>query len=152
MIIYLENSTEITTNIINTINEIFANLFSSIDNSLYEILDNLVFINSEVLTDKYFYKIFGTTSNNGILLIANSLLIGFILYYSIKLMMSNFTYQRTENPLQFIFKCIIFGICMNSSFFIVEQIIDLNFNVCSIIKNLGEDMFRKKYLFYRIDK
>jgi len=148
----LENSTEITTNIINTINEIFANLFSSIDNSLYEILDNLVFINSEVLTDKYFYKIFGTTSNNGILLIANSLLIGFILYYSIKLMMSNFTYQRTENPLQFIFKCIIFGICMNSSFFIVEQIIDLNFNVCSIIKNLGEDMFRKKYLFYRIDK
>ena len=95
MIIYLENSTEITTNIINTINEIFANLFSSIDNSLYEILDNLVFINSEVLTDKYFYKIFGTTSNNGILLIANSLLIGFILYYSIKLMMSNFTYQRT---------------------------------------------------------
>ena len=152
MIIYLENSTEITTNIINTINEIFANLFSSIDNSLYEILDNLVFINSEVLTDKYFYKIFGTTSNNGILLIANSLFIGFILYYSIKLMMSNFTYQRTENPLQFIFKCIIFGICMNSSFFIVEQIIDLNFNVCSIIKNLGEDMFRKKYLFYRIDK
>ena len=152
MIIYLENSTEITTNIINTINEIFANLFSSIDNSLYEILDNLVFINSEVLTDKYFYKIFGTTSNNGILLIANSLLIGFILYYSIKLMMSNFTYQRTENPLQFIFKCIIFGICMNSSFFIVEQIIDLNVNVCSIIKNLGEDMFRKKYLFYRIDK
>ena len=152
MIIYLENSTEITTNIINTINEIFANLFSSIDNSLYEILDNLVFINSEVLTDKYFYKIFGTTSNNGILLIANSLLIGFILYYSIKLMMSNFTYQRTENPLQFIFKCITFGICMNSSFFIVEQIIDLNFNVCSIIKNLGEDMFRKKYLFYRIDK
>ena len=148
----MENSTEITTNIINTINEIFANLFSSIDNSLYEILDNLVFINSEVLTDKYFYKIFGTTSNNGILLIANSLLIGFILYYSIKLMMSNFTYQRTENPLQFIFKCITFGICMNSSFFIVEQIIDLNFNVCSIIKNLGEDMFRKKYLFYRIDK
>ena len=148
----MENSTEITTNIINTINEIFANLFSSIDNSLYEILDNLVFINSEVLTDKYFYKIFGTTSNNGILLIANSLFIGFILYYSIKLMMSNFTYQRTENPLQFIFKCIIFGICMNSSFFIVEQIIDLNFNVCSIIKNLGEDMFRKKYLFYRIDK
>ena len=126
----MENSTEITTNIINTINEIFANLFSSIDNSLYEILDNLVFINSEVLTDKYFYKIFGTTSNNGILLIANSLLIGFILYYSIKLMMSNFTYQRTENPLQFIFKCIIFGICMNSSFFIFEQIIDLYFNVC----------------------
>ena len=67
-------------------------------------------------------------------------------------MISNFTYQRTENPFQFIFKCIIFGICMNSSFFIIEQIINLNFNVCSIIKNLGEDMFREKYMLYRIDK
>ena len=75
MIIYLENTSEITTNIINTINTIFANLFSSIDNSLYEILDNLVFINSDILTDKYFNKIFGTSSNNGILLIGNSLLI-----------------------------------------------------------------------------
>ena len=148
MIIYLENSTEITTNIINTINEIFANLFSSIDNSLYEILDNLVFINSEVLTDKYFYKIFGTTSNNGILLIANSLLVGFLLYYSARLMISNFTYQRTENPAQFVIKCIIFGICMNSSFFIIEQIINLNFNVCSLIRSLGEDMFRKKHLLF----
>ena len=152
MIEYLENTSEITTNIINTINTIFANLFSSIDNSLYEILDNLVFVNSYILTDKYFNKIFGTTSNNGILLIANSLLIGFVLYYSARLMMSNFTYQRTENPHQFIFKCIIFGICMNSSFFIIEQIIDLNFNICSVIKNLGEDLFRKRYLFYRINK
>lgn len=148
----MENTSEITTNIINTINTIFANLFSSIDNSLYEILDNLVFINSDILTDKFFNNIFGTTANNGMLLIANSLLIGFVLYYSAKLMMSNFTYQRIENPHQFIFKSIIFGICMNCSFFIIEQIINLNFNVCSVIKNLGVDMFRKKYLFYRINK
>ena len=47
----MENTSEITTNIINTINTIFESLFSSIDNSLYEILDNLVFINSDILTD-----------------------------------------------------------------------------------------------------
>lgn len=145
----MENTSEITTNIINTINTIFESLFSSIDNSLYEILDNLVFINSDILTDKYFNKIFGISSNNGILLIANSLLVGFVLYYSARLMMSNFTYQKTENPVQFVFKCIIFGICMNSAFFIIEQIINLNFNVCSLIRSLGEDMFRKRNLFYR---
>ncbi len=144
----MENTSEITNNIINTINTIFGNLFSSVDSSLYEILDDLVFINNNVLKDKYFSNIFGISTNNGILLIANSLLIGFILYYSARLMLSNFTYQRTENPAQFVIKCIIFGICMNSSFFIIEQIINMNFNVCSLIRSLGEDMFRKKHLLF----
>lgn len=144
----MENTSEITNNIINTINTIFGNLFSSVDNSLYEILDDLVFINKNILKDKYFSNIFGISTNNGILLIANSLLIGFILYYSARLMLSNFTYQRTENPAQFVIKCIIFGICMNSSFFIIEQIINMNFNVCSLIRSLGEDMFRKKHLLF----
>ena len=142
----MENTSEITNSIISTINTIFGNLFSSVDNSLYEILDDLVFINNNVLKDKYFSNIFGISTNKGILLIANSLLVGFVLYYSARLMMSNFTYQRTENPAQFVIKCIIFGICMNSSFFIIEQIINLNFNVCSLIRSLGEDMFRKKHL------
>lgn len=62
-------------------------------------------------------------------------------------MMSNFTYSRIENPTQFIFKCIIFGICMNSSFFIVEQILSLNSNVCSLIRGLGEDLFGKEICF-----
>ena len=144
----MENTSEITNSIINTINAIFSNLFSSVDNSLYEILDNLVFINNNVLKDKHFSNIFGISTNNGILLIANSLLVGFMLYYSAKLMISNFTYQRTENPAQFVIKCIIFGICMNSSFFIIEQIINLNFNVCSLIRSLGEEMFRKKHLLF----
>ena len=58
--------------------------------------------------DKYFNKLFGTSTANGILLIANSLLIGILLYYAAKYMMSNFTYEKIENPFQFIFKCIIF--------------------------------------------
>ena len=143
----MENTSEITTNIINTINTIFENLFSSIDNSLYEILDDLVFINNNILNDKYFDKLFGTSTANGILLIANSLLIGFLLYYGVKFMMSNFTYEKIENPFQFIFKCIIFGICMNCSFFIVEQILKLNYNICSLILGLGEDLWGKNICF-----
>lgn len=138
---------DITTNIINTINTIFQNLFSSIDNSLYEILDDLVFINEDILNDKYFDKLFGTSTANGILLIANSLLIGFIIYFAIKYMLSNFTYNRIENPSQFIFKCIFFGICMNSSFFIVEEILSLNSNISDLIRGLGEDLFGKNICF-----
>ena len=143
----MENSNEITTNIINTINTIFTNLFSSIDNSLYEILDNLVFIKQDILKDNYFERIFGTSSSNGILLISNSLLIGFLLYYAVKLMMGNYTFEKIENPTQFIFKCIIFGICMNNSFFIIEQILQLNIGLCNLIRSLGEDLFGKSICF-----
>ena len=126
----MENTSEITTNIINTINTIFENMFSSIDNNLYGVLDDLVFINKNILNDKYFSKLFGTSTANGILLIANSLMIGILLYYSAKYMLSNFTYEKTENPLQVVFKCIIYGICMNCSFFIIEQILSKGNRFC----------------------
>lgn len=143
----MENTSDITTNIINTINTIFENLFSSIDSNLYKILDELIFIKDDILDDKYFSKLFGTSTANGILLVANSLLIGILLYYGAKYMLANFTYEKIENPFQFIFKCIIFGICMNSSFFIIGQILNLNFNVCSIIKSLGTDLWGKNIGF-----
>ena len=80
----MENYSNITSSIINTINTIFTNLFSSIDNNIYNVLDDITFVSSDILYDSYFEKILGTSSSNGILLISNSLLFGFILYYSIK--------------------------------------------------------------------
>lgn len=133
--------------VISTINEIFKNLFSSIDKSLYDVLDDLSFINSDILSDKYFGKIFGTSASNGILLVANSLLIGYILYFAVKYMTSNFTFARVENPGQFILKLIIYGICMNCSYFIIEQILDINFNISLAIRSIGEDLFKQNICF-----
>ena len=75
----MENSTQITQTIISTINTIFETLFSSIDNNLYSLLDDITFIDSNILHDKNFETLFGTSTSNGILLIANSFLIAFIL-------------------------------------------------------------------------
>ena len=143
----MEQTANVTETIINTINTIFENLFSSIDNNLYTILDDITFISTDILNDKYFEKIFGTGTSNGILLIANSLLIGIILYYGIKLLLANFTYTQVEMPTQFIFKLIIFGICMNSSYFLIEQFIGIMSNVSYAIRNLGEDLFGKNICF-----
>ena len=143
----MEQNTNMSQVVIDTINTIFRDLFKSIDANLFKILDDLTFINSNILHDKYFEKIFGSSATNGILLIANSLLIGYILYYSVKYLSSNFTYSRIENPIQFIFKLIIFGIAMNSSYFILQQILDINFNICGAIKSIGEDLFRQNIGF-----
>ena len=143
----MESQTNITQTIINTINSIFEMLFSSIDNNLYSVLDKITFINSDILTDKNFENIFGTSTSNGILLIANSLLLGFILYYGFKYLMSHITYQRVDSPFSFIIKIIIFGICMNFSYFLLEKFLDLFYDISLSIQNIGESIFQKNISF-----
>lgn len=143
----MENSTDITQIIINTINTIFENLFSSIDNNLYSVLDDITFISSDILNDKNFGNIFGTSTTNGILLIANSLLLGFIVFYGLKYLLSHFTYTPSESPFSFIMKLVFFGICMNFSFTLLSLFLDLNSNISLSIRNLGENLFGKNICF-----
>lgn len=98
------NSTSNT--IMATISEIFGQMFSSIDNSIYVALDSISFIDDTIINSQYFEKIFGTSSISGILMIANSLLIGFILYYTIRHLISNFSMSNSQNPYQFFIRII----------------------------------------------
>ena len=125
-----------------TINNLFSNLFSSIDNSLYSILDDLLFINSDILENKYINKIFGS-STSGLLLICNSLLVGFCIYYGFKLLLSYITFSETQRPNQFIFKLFLCAISANFSLFIVQIIINLASNLSLAIREVGEIVFNK---------
>lgn len=143
----MEQQTNITQTIMETINTIFDNLFSSINDSLYDVLDKLVFINSNILQDSNFKNIFGSSSSNGILLIANSLLLGFILYFAIKHLFAYLTLTNVDKPISFIFKLIIFGILMNFSYFFLEIFIDLISNISMAITELGKNLFHQKICF-----
>lgn len=143
----MENSANITQLIIDTINSIFETLFSSIDNNLYSVLDDVTFINSDILQDKNFENLFGTSSSHGILLIANSFLLAFILYYATRYLIAHFTYTQTEAPFSFLIKLILFGIAMNFSFFLIELVVDINSNISLAIRNLGETLFQKDICF-----
>ena len=125
-----------------TINNLFSNLFSSIDNSLYSVLDDLLFINSDILENKYMEKIFGS-SNSGLLLICNSLLLGFCIYYGFKLLLSYITFSEVQRPNQFIFKLFLCAICMNFSLYIVQIIINITSNLSLAIREVGEIIFNK---------
>ena len=143
----MEINSNITSTILETINTILGNLFSSIDNNIYTILDDITFISSDIIYDSYFEKILGTSASNGILLITNSLLFGLLLYYSIKYLIAHFTYKPTETPLQFIFKSIIFGVCINFSYFILDQFLDIFSNITLAIRGIGENLFNKNICF-----
>ena len=143
----MEQSQNITQIIIDTINTIFENMFSSIDNTLYSLLDELTFISSDILNDHYFQDILGTSASSGILLVANALLFAFILYYGIKFLLSHLTYDRIDRPSSFFIKIILFGICMNSSFFIIQLFIDFISNISLFIRSIGEDLFHETICF-----
>ena len=106
----------ITELISTSINSLINNLFSSIDENIYSVLDNIIFVDSKIIKDSFFVNIYGTPSTIGILLLANSLLIGLIIFYSIRLFTSNFISSQVEQPFQFFFKCIVLGIIMNLSY------------------------------------
>lgn len=136
----MENS-NLTTSIIETINSIFETLFSSIDTTIYSVLDELTFIDKNILNNSIFQKIFGSTGNNGLLVIANSLLVGFSLYYAIRLIYSYYMNLQIERPYQFIFKLLIFGIVINCSYFICNQFIQINSFISDAIRTVGSNIF-----------
>lgn len=133
--------TSITQTIIETINTLLSSLFSSIDNNIYSILDDIVFINKDILKDSFTSKFFGTSTTIGLTLLANSLLLGFALFYIIRYSYSHYTNAQTEQPFQFIFKLFIYAILANSSYFLMEQFININSLISLAIREIGEHIF-----------
>lgn len=141
------DATEISSVITSTINEMFSKIFSSLDNSLYGTLDKFTFINSDILNDSYFYDIFGLNSSQGILLIANSLILGYLIYYGFKLIFSYLGITQVESPSHFLLKLIFYSICMNFSLFICDEVIYLVSLVSNGIRQLGESLLNMKISF-----
>lgn len=133
--------------ILDTINTLFSHLFSSIDNRLYPLLDDITFISEDFLNHSFLENILGSSSQNGIILIANSILIGFIIYYAISSFISYFTFSPHQKPISFIFKLFLYTILMNFSFFFCEQLISLNSLISLSFRSLGEALFSRPICF-----
>ena len=142
-----QNSINLTDTISNSLNSLFSQMFSSIDNSIYTLLDNIIFINPSIISNNKFRNLIGTSSSEGLLLICNSLILGFIIYYAINYLISHLTYSKIDSPKQFIFKAIIFIAFMNSSHWFCEQIINIVSIITNCILSIGETLFHTKISF-----
>lgn len=143
----ISNTTNITQVIIDTINSLLNTLFSSIENSVYETLDDLAFISTDILDNTIFQKLFGYHYDNGLLIIANSLLLAVCLYYCFKLVYSHFTGIQIERPYQFVFKLLIFGIFINCSYFICEMFIYFTSLISDAIRSIGSNILGEEISF-----
>ena len=141
------DSSNLASIISSTINDLIQNLFASVDNNVYSYIDDLVFVNEDILTNSKFESLFGSSSKNGILLIANSLIIAFFIYYCIKLFLSYYSTKQVERPYQFIFKLLLICIIVNCSYFICEQILYINNLISSSFCEIGEIFTNKEISF-----
>ena len=89
----------------------------------------------------------GNNLSNSLLAITNALLLGFTIFYCVKLLYSHFSYTEVEKPYQFFFKLLIFSICINSSFFICEEIININYLISGSIREIGKNIFGNEISF-----
>lgn len=141
------DSTSIINVITQTINTLFKNLFSSIDNNIYATLDDITFIGSDILKDNFIANVLGTSTTTGIIIIANAVLIGLAIYYAAKFMFSSYTMTQVEKPYQFIFKILIIMVCVNCSYFICEQVLNINYLISGAIREVGEKVLNTNISF-----
>ena len=138
---------EVVNIIIETINSIFSNLFSSIDNNVYSYLDTFTFIDSSIVDNSFFEKFFGSSGKTGILYLTDALLFAIIIYYAIRYSYSIFTGTNVEKPTQFIFKMVIVGIFINSSYFLCNQLLNINYLISGSIQDIGKSIIGKNISF-----
>lgn len=121
-----------------TLNKLFKQLFNSLDYSLYSSLDKCVFITPDILNNELFNKIFNPIY--GLPAIANALLIGFVIYYCIKLSTSYFFGTNIEKPYQFLAKIFFIIFLINFSSFFCEQILNINNLLTQALQELGKSI------------
>lgn len=135
-----EQTLNLTELICDSINSIFLKFFSSIDNTIYSNLDSILFINSDITNNLKLQQFFGDSSNNGLLIIVNSLIVGLVLFYVLNFAVSHLIYTKVDSPYQFIFKCIIFITCSYSSFWLCSQAIKFTSLITDLIKEIGQSI------------
>ncbi len=130
-----------SSNIVGNLNLLSEKIFKVLEAEVYEILDKIINITPDILNNEPLKTLFVSNKSNGIIMIANALILFYVLHYIVLQMISIYNGKNIENVYQFIFKIIVIGILVNNSHFICEIILKI-FNSLSY----GVDIFCKEFV------
>lgn len=112
-------------NLLNSLDVISEKLFKAVEGQVYEVLDNIVIIGPEILTTEPLKNIFFEDKINGIVIIANALIMFYVVHYIFTQLISVYNGNQAENIYRFILKTIIITLIVNNSYFLCQQILEL---------------------------
>lgn len=131
----------IVSSLLESINGIFSSLISSINNNIYSVLDDLVFVNTKFFNNAKLGALLGLETTSGIISVCNSLVAGFVLYYAFSLLLSHLTFVQVQRPSNFTFKIILCVIFINASFELCYSAVFVNSCITNLIRNVGKNLF-----------
>ncbi len=111
--------------ILNTLNTVSEKLFKSVEGEVYKTLDDIVMIGKDILEKEPLKNIFFENKVNGIIIIANSLLLFYFIYYIFNILLSLYNGNKVENVYTFVIKMLVVTIIVNNSYYIIEQFLNL---------------------------
>lgn len=114
-----------TENILDNINLISEKLFKSVEEQVYKVLDELVVIGPDILKKEPLKNICYSDKINGIIIIANSLILFYIIYFVFNQIINLYNGKATVNIYKSIIKIVVVGIIVNCSYYICEEILNL---------------------------
>ena len=137
----------IVQSLLESINSIFSSLISSINSNIYTILDDLLFVNTNIFERTHFMNILSSSSNPGLVDVCNGLIYGFLLYYAFSLLLSYLTFSQVQKPSSFVFKIFLCAVAINSSRLICYTVIFVNSSISTAIRSIGENIFNTPICF-----
>ena len=117
--------------VLNTIQSMTNQIFTSIDKSLIDVLDRFVYVDESLLRENTIF-IFTSKIEMTMRVIAESLLLGYVIYYLIRYLISRITAvnkEDLENPAIFFVKMVLVSIAIFYSTDICKTIVEINSNI-----------------------
>lgn len=133
--------------IINNLNVVSEKLFKSIEGEVYTTLDKILNISSNLLKDEPLNSIFKDNDINGFIMIANSIILFFICYYILSQLISVYNGNKAESIYIFVIKIIIVTVLINNSYFICDNILNINYEISSAIGDYAKDICKQDVNF-----
>ena len=132
-----------TQNLVNSLNTVSQKLFKSIEQEVFVQIDKIVNISPDLFDKEPLKNFFIQDKINAIILIANSLILFYVIYFIISKMISVYNGNKSDSVYVFVIKLVVVSVLVNSSYWICKEIINLNSLFTDCIEQFMKDITGK---------
>ncbi len=133
--------------ILNNLNTVGEKLFKSVESQVYNTLDNILNVSVNIFKVEPLKTLTSGGNLNGIVLIANALIVFYIVYFVLLQFINSYNGNEIKNPYKYIFKLIIVAILINNSYFICKEILSIFDGINDSIGLFGKELTGSKLSF-----
>lgn len=133
--------------VINNLNIIAEKMFKSVETQVFKTLDEIVLIGTDILQNEPLKNIFYDNKVNGLIIIANSLITFFLIYYVLLNLICMYNGNKVPNIASYIIRLIFVSLLVNSSYFICEQILNIFEIFTNSIDIFASELVNQKITF-----